>query len=162
MLLVLDAFATEGISLPERRGLAPGSPGEIAWDCEQVVVALATLTPSAGGGVANLLPQAGSPAGVGLVRLATWSIQIVRCTPEQDDDGNPPDATTLAVAGQAQLDDIGALSQCLTDLAGATPGSVAWLPAGTVINAGGVTTLGPAGGFHGVEATVSISAMEVS
>lgn len=162
MAWVVDAFAAEGVNLPERRTLAPGSPGEIAWDCEQVALALATLTPSGGGGVANLLPQAGSPAGVGLVRLATWSIQVVRCTPEPDEDGNPPDVGQLAAAGAAQLADIGVLSQCLAGLASSTPGTVAWLQPGTVINAGGVATLGPAGGFHGAEATVSISTLAVS
>lgn len=158
---VENHYADAGAALPDRRLIAPGAPGQVAWDCEQLTIALASINPGTGGGNVNLLPQQGSPAGVGLTRLATWAIQVVRCSPTQDDEGNPPLAAAIGTAGLASLEDAGLMSQCLVELAALTPGIREWLPIGAVINAGMVSTLGPDGGFQAVEATVTISAMEV-
>ena len=163
LLAAVEAYyGGRGVDLPERRIPVPGAPGVVAWDCEQVTVCLGAVatpgTPSGGGG--PITPQLGSVAGMGLVRLATWAVCIVRCTPTMGDDGEPPPAEELGAAGLAMLDDVGLLSQCMSLLAGSPPGSYDWLPIGGTINAGSVTTLGPEGRFAAVEASVTISAME--
>jgi hypothetical protein len=160
LAVVVDHYADAGVALPERRVIVPGAPGVVAWDCEQVTLALANIATQSGvGNRISLVPQTGGPASVGLARLATWAIQVVRCTPTSDDDGNPPSADKLDEAAAMALDDAGLLSQCLVELASLTPGTRPWLPIGAVINAGQVTPLGPEGGFQGIEATASISAM---
>jgi hypothetical protein len=158
---VVAAFDTAGIELPERRAVVAGNPGLIAWDCEQLTVALAGISTGGGAGAITLMPQSGSPAGMALTRLATWSVQIVRCAPTSDEDGNPPSVELLEAAAATALDDAGVLSQCLTVLASATPGSVNWLPIGSVINAGAITSLGP-DTHQGIEALVTVSVMEVA
>jgi hypothetical protein len=150
------------LALPDRRAVVPGAPGVIAWDCEQVTVALANITVGGLNAQSVAMPRAGAPAGVGLPRIATWSVQVVRCTPESGEDATPPSAAELEVAGGRALSDAGLLSECMMSLATLAPGSRVWLPVGSTINAGAVTPLGPEGGFHAVEAAVSISAMEVA
>jgi hypothetical protein len=156
---VETSYANAGRTLPERRVLVPGAPGVIAWDCEQLTVALASIT--TGGTVAsvNILPQLGSGAGVGLLRQATWAIQVVRCSPTPDEDGNPPSVDELTAAADLQLDDAGMLSQALVNLVAAQL-HPEWLPPGGVVNAGQVATLGPEGGFQAVEASLTLSAMQ--
>jgi len=164
LLAELEAFyAANGVALPDRRVVAPGAPGTIAWDCEQVVVALSQLTTGSGSGQVNVLPQWGSPAGVGLIRYATWSVQVIRCTPQMDDDGNAPTAEALLAAGVSGLADAGLMSQCFVSMA-ATANAIPrdWMPIGGAINAGQVTSLGPEGPFHGYEAAVTLTAMEAS
>jgi hypothetical protein len=157
---VVAFYAANGATLPDVQAVVPGSPGNVAWDCEQVTVALAGITTGSGQG-ALPLPQHGAPAGVALPRMATWSIQVVRCSPTPDEEGQPPGATELAAAGALALADGGLLSQCLVELAALQPGARLWLPIGGVINAGAVTSLGPDGGFQAMEATVTLSALEV-
>jgi hypothetical protein len=158
---VETSYANASRALPERKVIVPGAPGVIAWDCEQLTVALASIT--TGGTVAsvNILPQIGSGAGVGLLRQATWSIQVVRCSATTADDGAPPSVAELDAAAMTQLDDAGMLSQALVNLVSAQL-RPEWLPPGAVVNAGQVATLGPEGGFQAVEATVTLSAMQAS
>lgn len=159
MTEVVNHYTDSGVELPERRLLVPGAPGMVAWDCEQLTVALASVNVGGGGNAPNLLPMTGSPAGVMLVRLATFAIQVVRCSPTSSDDGNPPAAGSLTEAALAGFDDAGDLSQLLVEVAALSPGTRDWLPIGATINAGTVTSLGPDGGFQATEATVTVSAM---
>lgn len=158
---VVNHYGDHGATLPDRQVVVPGAPGLIAWDCEQVTVGLTAVTVGQAGSQLNLLPQSGSPAGVALGRLATWSVQVVRCSPTPAEDGTPPTVAELAEAGLVGLDDAGLLSECMVEVASLSPGSRPWLPIGAGINAGQVTALGPDGGFQGMEAIVTISAMEV-
>jgi hypothetical protein len=158
---VVDYAAANARKLPERRVIIPGLPSAVAWDCQQVTVGLANLTTATASGQSMSMPQIGPAAGVGLIRYATWSVQVVRCTPQMDEAGNPPSAEELAVAGLLCLDDAGWLSQCFSLLAASgNDGSRGWLPPGGTINAGAVTTLGPEGPYFATEAAVTMTAME--
>jgi hypothetical protein len=156
---VVNHYADAAVALPERRCLVPGAPGAVAWDCEQVTLALAQLSVDTGGNQASLLPMAGSAAGVMLTRLATFAIQVVRCSPVSDDEGTPPAPELLETAALTAYDDVGMLSQLLVEVAALVPGTRSWLPIGSRVNAGQVASLGPEGGMQAVEATVTVSAM---
>lgn len=155
-------YEQANVPLPLRGVVVPGAPGQIAWDCEQVTVALSTITTGSGTGQVNVTPQLGTNAGMGLIRYATWAVQVVRCSPTPDDEGNPPSVDQLDGAAQSSLTDAGLLSQAMIGLASQSPGSIDWLPIGGVVNAGQVGTLGPEGGFQAVEATLTLTAMELA
>lgn len=159
---LLDAlvayFGAAGVELPTRRYVAPGAPGLIAWDCDQVVVSLAQVGLGTAEDSGLRTPQYGAPAGL-LVRFAQWSIQIVRCTPVSDDSGDPPSAEEIQDAGLAALVDAGLLSQFVTNTAEKTPD---WLGPGGEARAGTVVSLGPTGRYHGYESTLTFSAMNVA
>jgi hypothetical protein len=157
LFALVDYFAAAGVALPERRYVAPGTPGLIAWDCEQVVISLSQVGLGAAEDYAMRTPQMGSPAGL-LVRYASWSIQLVRCTPTQDDEGNPPPAEDIAAAGLASLVDVGLLSQFVTNTGENPP---FWADGPGNVRGGAVVPIGPAGNYHGYEATVTLSAMSV-
>jgi hypothetical protein len=159
MTEVVNHYTDSGVELPERRLLVPGAPGAVAWDCEQVTLAISAVQPSASGAQFNVMPKAGAQAGVMLTRQVTWAIQVVRCSPTSGEDGEPPGAAELGGAAMASLIDVAELSQCMIELASLTPGTRDWLEVGTTINAGTTTPLGPEGGFQAVEASVIISAM---
>lgn len=154
---LVDYFAAAGVTLPDRRCVAPGAPGLIAWDCEQVVVSLAQLGLGTAEDSGFRTPQIGSPAGLS-VRFAQWSIQLVRCTPKQDDEGNPPSVAAITEAGLGALVDAGLLSQFVTNTAENPPD---WLGLGGEARCGNVVSLGPAGAYHGYESTLTLSAMAV-
>jgi hypothetical protein len=158
---VVAFYDANDVELPDRRIIAPGAPGQIAWDCDQVSVALAGVTTGSAAGQVNVAPQLGAMAGVGLPRFATWSVQVIRCTPNPDEDGNPPPAEKLNAAGAWGLVDVGLLSQCFVLMAATAISTQRdWLPIGGTINAGQVASLGPQGGYHGYEALVTLTAME--
>lgn len=150
-----------GDPVPVRCYLAPGAPGLVAWDCEQLVVSLASVTWGISEDGGQLTPQIGGAAGVHQIRYAQWSVQLVRCTPTMDDSGNPPAAEVIQAAGEQALDDAGVLSQCLVNCA-AFPAEHTWMPTGALARAGAVISLGPSGGFHGFEASFSMTATELT
>ena len=156
---VVAHYEDAGVALPERRYVAPGEPGSTVWDCEQVTVTLASVGTNTSTAQTVAMPMVGTPAGVGLVRFATWAIQVVRCSPTFEGDGDPPDVTELLAAAAAGLDDAGHMSQLLVEVASLPMGSRSWLPIGSTINAGAVAPIGPEGGFQAVEATVAVSIM---
>jgi hypothetical protein len=153
-------YAGNNVDLPERYYLAPGAPGLIAWDCEQLVVSLASITWGINEDAIQPVPQIGG-AGVFEIRHAQWSVQLVRCTPGMGDDGVPPAPATIQAAGEAFLTDAGMLSQCLVNLA-AFPAGHTWMPVGALAKAGNVVALGPSGQFHGFEGTLSITVTELA
>jgi hypothetical protein len=158
---VADYFTANAVELPTRRCIAPGAPGLIAWDCEQVVVALASVTWGIGEDAAQSVPQVGVAAGVMEVRYAQWSVQIVRCTPQMDEEGNPPPVETIQLAGEQALADAGILSQFLVHCV-AFPQLHEWVPAGALAKAGNVVSLGPSGPHHGFEGSLSVTATELT
>lgn len=149
------------VPVPDRYYLAPGAPGLIAWDCEQLVVSLASVSWGPSEDAGQLIPQVGGAAGVLEVRHAQWSVQLVRCTPQMDDNGDPPGMEEIQAAGEQALTDAGMLSQCLVNCA-AFPKDHEWMPAGATARAGGVISLGPSGGYHGFEASFSMTTTELS
>jgi hypothetical protein len=154
-------FTDNDVALPDRRCIAPGAPGLIAWDCEQVVVSLASVNWGIGPAAAQPISQAGSIAGVLEVRHAQWSVQVVRCTPRMDDSGTPPPVGALHSAGEGALLDAGLLSQFLVHCV-AFPHLHEWMMAGTVVRAGNVVSLGPSGGFHGFEGSLAMTVLDLT
>lgn len=159
---LVNWYDDRGWTLPGRRAIIPGAPGVVAWDCEQVTVALGSLTTATASGQSLAMPALGPMAGVGLVRYATWAVSVVRRIPGMTEDGDPPDTSELTDAGVGMLLDAGRISQCFANLAAtANDGTRDWLPLGGQVNAGAIATLGPEGDFAAVEAAVTLTAMEV-
>lgn len=154
-------FAGNNIALPDRYYLAPGAPGLIAWDCEQLVVALASVNWGINEDAVQPSPQVGAAAGVFEIRAAQWSVQIVRCTPGMDDNGQPPPPEEIQTAGELFATDAGMLSQFLVNCA-AFPANHAWMPTGALVKAGNVVSLGPSGQYHGFEGTLTVTATELA
>lgn len=149
------------VPVPDRCYVAPGAPGLIAWDCEQIAVSLASVFWGPGEGAGQLTAQTGGMAGIFEMRYAQWSVQLVRCTPQMTDDGDPPAMEAIQAAGELAMRDAGLLSQFLVNCA-AYPKEHDWVPLGATARAGAVTSLGPAGGYHGFEGSFSMTAAELT
>lgn len=156
---IVAHFAAAGHPLPPHRFLAPGTPRDIAWDCEQMVVALEGI----GWGQALDMNQEsqrpGSPFSVSALRHAVFEIQIVRCTPSPNDMGEPPSVAQLDAAGRQCMRDAGLLSQALVTMVAQLRQG---MQPGELVQAGTIDTLGPDGGFHAVASTMYITAMDLS
>jgi len=149
-------FAGNSVTLPARCYLAPGAPGLIAWDCEQLVVALGSVRWGINEDAVQPAQETGGPSGIFQVRSAQWSVQLVRCTPTGQDE-TPPAPELIQAAGELAVADAGMLSQCLVNWA-SFPGNHSWVPLGALVKAGDVVSLGPQGGFHGFEGSFTITA----
>lgn len=152
---VENQFAASALELPSRRYVAAGEPLQIAWDCEQVVVALQGIGWGQAEDLSVPTPKVAAQFAVTAVRHAVLSVQIIRCTPT----GNRglPSAADVHAAGLTSMQDAGQLSQALVWL-------IAHLELGPDghAQAGAITPLGPSGGFHGVEGVLSITAGELA
>lgn len=145
--------------LPDRRYVAPGNPQLIAWDCEQLVVALTGVGWGASPEAAAGSVKPGTQMSVQGVRHAVFSIQLVRCTPVSKDTRTPwPPPEEIQAAGVAFMKDAGVLSQALVTLVAELRQSLALDRSGSV-EAGALTSLGPEGGHHGMEATLAITSL---
>lgn len=154
-------FASNNVDLPDRYYLAPGAPGLIAWDCEQLVVSLAGVLWGINEDATQPIPQVGGGAGIFEIRHAQWSVQLVRCTPAMSDGGDPPAPASIQAAGELFVTDAGMLSQYLVNLA-SFPQSHSWLPVGALAKAGNVVALGPSGQYHGFEGTFTVTVTELA
>lgn len=146
---VVAHFAAAGVDLPERQVIAPGSPGEIAWDCEMLAVNLVSIGNGASPGGAGSGPsRLGAPLSTAGLRHAVFAVQLVRCEPSPTQGGKkPPTAAALRTAALRMMTDGGLLSQALVDLATDVAGG---LPLGSLVTAGSADTVGPSGGFVGL------------
>jgi len=160
---ILDAvvahFAAAGVALPERRYVAPGDPAQIAWDCEQLVVALQGVgwgqSPSAG----QALAKTGTMVGATGVRHAVFVIALIRCTPSDGDrDTGIPDAADIHAAGLDFMTDMGLLSQALLEACAVVQ---AGFSRSALVEPGVVDPQGPSGTMHGMTAQLSITAGEL-
>jgi len=156
---ILDAvvghFAVAGIALPERQYLAPGDPTQIAWDCEQLVVALQGIGwgqhPTAG----PLATKMGSQINAVGLRHAIYVVSLVRCTPSDGDrETGLVSAQLIHAAGQQFMDDMGVLSQALVEACAEVR---AGLDRGSLVEAGAINPEGPSGQYHGMSAPVAIT-----
>lgn len=158
---VLDAvvtqFDTSVLALPTRRYVAPGDPLAIAWDCEQVVVALQGIGWGQAEDVTLQSPKVASQFAMTALRHVVFSIQIVRCTPSGGPRGGLPEADAVHNAGLTAMQDSGQLSQALVWL-------VSHLELGSdgLARAGAISPMGPSGGYHGIEGTLAITAGELA
>lgn len=154
---VVDHFTAAGVALPERRYIAPGDPGQVAWDCEQLFVAIQGVgwgqAPSESTEAANV--NIGSPVRALAIRHAVLVVSLVRCTPSEGDlDTGMPDVADIHAAGLAFMDDMGLLSQALLEACTRIrPG----LPKPALVEPGAVTPEGPSGAYHGMTAPLAIT-----
>lgn len=98
--------------LPERQYV---TVGEVAWDCEEVVVSIERTFGYAG----DLSVDFNQPLTRGFsfaLRGVTLAIWIVRCFPAfEDDAGDPPTTTAIEAATQPIATDSGAILSALID-----------------------------------------------
>lgn len=160
---IVDHYAATApaVLLPERQYVAPGSPDQIAWDCEQLVVAVAGV----GWGQAPAASQSPSPkigthVSVTALRHVIFDVSLVRCTPSDGDpDTGLPHAADIHAAGLAYMTDMGLMSQALV-VACATVRS--GLDRSGLVEPGAVNPSGPSGGFHGMSAQIAITAGQLA
>lgn len=153
---VENQFTASALELPVRRYIAAGDPLSIAWDCEQLVVALQGIGWGQAEDLSVATPKVASQFAVSAVRHAVFSIQLIRCNPSVGKNGLPsPD--DVHAAGLQAMRDAGQLSQALVWL-------VSHLELGPdgIAQAGAITPQGPSGGYHGMEGTLSITAGELA
>lgn len=141
--------------LPARRVIAPGNPRLIAWDTEQLVIALSGIGLGAAPTQPGFAQRTGNPVSAAGIRHAVFEIQLVRCVPESKDSMGPPHATTVTASGLALMRDAGLLSQALVEGSDAV---AALLGMRGSVEPGAVQTLGPEGGMAAVAGSMAITA----
>lgn len=98
---VVDHYADAGVSLPGRQYV---SSGGVAWDCEQVVVAIERTYGVAAGAIDETLES--HPRMVGhTLRSATAAVSIVRCAPEVDEETAMPSIVNEEAVAEIVLRD---------------------------------------------------------
>ena len=154
-------FQAQGQALPDRRFIAPGNPQLVAWDCEQLVVALTGIGIGPAPDAPVQSPRQGGPISAFNVRHAIFSIQLVRCTPTVGEGSNDafPAAAAIDAAGEQSMRDAGLLSDAVVLMCSQLSGQ---LPPGSHVQAGLTSSLGPEGGYHANEATVAVTAMRLA
>lgn len=152
--VVVAQFEAAGHPLPDRRYVAPGNPGEIAWDCEQFVIALDGIGWGQAVDESQPSPRAGTPVSVNGLRHAVFSLTLVRCTPQPPARANLPTVDAINTAGLVYLRDAGLLSQALLNIA--VELGRALRHEGNV-QAGAVETAGPQAGYHGLQGSLAIT-----
>ena len=149
------AQAGAGSALPARRAVMPGEPRGVAWDCEQLAVTLVGVGWGQALDASSPSPQTGGQSAVMAVRHAVYAVTLVRCTPNPFEDGSPPDVVELAAAGAQFMRDAGLLSQALVEFASRLRQG---LPREASVQLGAIEPVGPSGGFHGLEASMAVTA----
>lgn len=131
---------TPAIELPERRYV---HAGEVAWDCEQVVVS--------GGPLTHAFPgEAGEQLVCSPPRHVQLDVWIVRCVPTMGDNGDPPTTEALDDAARITLTDQWVLSYVLWAYRDDWKGTCASLLLGPV------EIVGPEGTYSAVHAPVFV------
>lgn len=139
---VETVFQSYNVNLPQRRYWTMGQP---AIDCEQLVVAFQQMylgTPGA---------QVSEPQRCHVPRSATLTIQIARATPIVGQNGRPPSAEKIQIAGETLAYDSWVLMESINlldqwDETGYGIGVIATLE-----------TAAPEGGFQTTTMTVTMA-----
>ncbi len=153
---IVAHFATaQGVALPVRRIIAPGTSQSIAWDAEQLVVSLTGIGLGSAPTQPAFAQRTGNPISAAGMRHAIFAIQLVRCVPESKDTSRPPDAAVITAAGLAFMRDAGLLSQALVE---ATTPVAALLGGFGSVEPGAIHTIGPGGGMAANEGTLAVTA----
>jgi hypothetical protein len=147
---VVATYDDAGVDLPDRQRVTAGDARTIAWDCEQVTVALVQLLPAQSGQPAQTTYTGRATAGTRLMRSALWEVQVVRCHPE-----DPDQPAELEAAGREAMDDAALIAasivRAIRDGIGGEHTTAA--PAE-------VAPLGPAGGFVATYGRLTTSVLE--
>lgn len=116
--LVEATFAAEGVELPARRYVTAGSATGIAWDCEQVVIGMLSMSPLPAGSTAGAGYDAVTPAHPGIIQppSAEFLVEVTRTQPEPPSVGRgparPPTVAEEMCAAEKSLKDAAALHRC--------------------------------------------------
>lgn len=151
---VVARFEESGQPLPERRYCAPGDPRTIAWDCEQFVVALGGIGWGQALDESSSSARTGSPVSVMGMRHAVYTLQLVRCTPQPEGREKLPSVEALDAAGLVYMRDAGLLSQAMLTFAADLNQH---LGREALVQCGVIEPVGPDGGFHAAEGTITIT-----
>lgn len=151
---VIAKFEASSQPLPERRYCAPGDPRTIAWDCEQFVVALGGIGWGQALDESSSSARTGSPVSVMGMRHAVYTLQLVRCTPQPQGREKLPTVEALDAAGLMYMRDAGLLSQAMLTFAADMHQH---LGKEALVQCGVIEPVGPDGGFHAAEGTITIT-----
>lgn len=153
---IVDHYTAAAVTLPERRYVAPGDPTQIAWDCEQLVVAVQGVGWGQATNAATLSPKIGSQVSATAVRHVVFDVALVRCTPSDGDpDTGLVPAAEIHAAGLDFMIDVGHMSQALVAACAAVR---AGLDRAALVEPGAVNPAGPSGGYHGMSAMIAVTA----
>lgn len=97
--LLEQGFVAADVDLPDRRTVIPGATS--VWDCEQATVSVVRVAVGIPGRELGAQIRNCPP-----LRFTTLRIEIVRCTPTQDDQGDPPTAQALDASARQLLRDM--------------------------------------------------------
>lgn len=152
--------ATDAEPLPAVQIVTGGEVRLIAWDCEQLTVALTGIdvdVPATAVG-----PMQTPHLAANSLRHAQFTVQLVRCAAVSQEDGTPPAAEEIHAKGLVFMRDTGLLSQALfqwcqsvTDVGNQ---GVLHFGGGLLAQGGAVVPVGPSGGYMAAEGTVLVSA----
>lgn len=157
---VQEHFAAAAVALPERQYVAPGDPTQVAWDCEQLVVACQGIGWGQAPDAATPSPKMGTMVSAVGLRHVIFIVQLVRCTPSDDEDGEGfPSVESIQAAGEEYMVDMGLLSQALLV---ACARIRADLDRTAKAEPGAVNPDGPSGGYHGMSAQIAITAGQLA
>lgn len=156
---VVGHFNQAGVDLPGRRGIIPGEPRAVAWDCEQFVVTLAGIGYGQAQDASGPAPAPGTQAGVASLRHAVLDMTLVRCTPQPARNATAPDMDALHAAGERFFTDAGLLSQASVEFC--TRLRKGFPPEGKV-QPGVIEPIGPSGGYHGMATALVVTAPRLS
>jgi hypothetical protein len=149
-------FDAAGVTLPERRLIAPGAPELIAFDCQMLAVTCSGIGIGAAPGQGGQALPTGKPLSSMGLRHAIFAVTLLRPEPPPTGGGQrPPTAEALTAAGLSLMRDTGLLSQALIEVCTSVQEG---LPRGATTSVGAVNTVGPEGGFHGIQASLAVTA----
>lgn len=103
--LVVAVAGEEGVALPDRRYVAPGVAGLVAWDCEQVTVSLVSMGPQPASLPGDRSVSTGVGQGAILLPAVTLQLEVVRCIATMSDKGRAPTAARMHGDGLAAMAD---------------------------------------------------------
>lgn len=137
---VVDRYAASGVPLPDRQYV---HAGEVAYDCEQLVVSLEVIYPGLPGAEDVTAP----PRSVGIfAATARLGVHLVRCVPKPSNQGKAPSADALQTAGRALLIDSREVLKSLT----IAKGEGVFTPLCQTFIYVGTDFVGSEGGFLGI------------
>jgi hypothetical protein len=144
--LVNDGLVQQGIVVPDRQYVAPGS--DLVFDCEQLTVRLTRIIPG----------MQGSDTPVPAVthrrlrKSCELFVTMVRCIPTMHNDGSPPKVAEYEPATQVMFNDAIALRIVLEDI----EHKHLLVPPNVPVSVGELRTVGPLGGFAANEMMYSV------
>lgn len=180
---IVEHYADAEVPLPSRRYVAAGGPREVAYDCEQVTVALSGIGWGQSPDRSQGSQRTGSPMAGLAMRHAVYAVAVVRqehdaSAPEVSDMWDPEDSgafpspEVLNALGLRHMRDAALVSQALINVASRVRALPAMKALGRevrsdptrvsgLVQPGIVESLGPAGGYVSVEAAFTVTVGEV-